>query len=104
MYERYDDNTWGKLLGCIALFIFLCFVMTACNDMSVDAKRERANMVYIEEGYCYDRNTKIIYKETIVEGGRYSFDTPTYTAYVNENGNYCKYEFRKWVEIDRGAK
>ena len=56
-------------------------------------------MVYIREGYCYDADTKIIYRESIIDGGRYSYDAPVYSPYINENGNYCKYEYGKWVEF-----
>lgn len=101
----YRHNSYDSELGCggILLCLLLAIVFgiaTDCyNDMQVSDKREDANMVYIQEGYCYDVDTKIIYKESIIDGGRYSYDTPTYTPYINENGNYCKYEYGKWVEF-----
>ena len=92
---RSNDMSWG---GLIALFIVLCIVMTCCNSMNISDKRSDANMVYLEEGFCYDADTQIIYRETIVDGGRY-FDSVVFTPYINENGNYCKYEHGEWVEL-----
>ena len=97
-YSSYsNDSFWGTIFAYIALIVVLCIGMSCCNSARIESEREDANMVYIVEGYCYDADTKIIYKETIIEGYRY--DTPTYTPYVNENGNYCKYENGKWVEF-----
>lgn len=98
-YSYYsNDDGWMQILGSIALVLVMALVLSCCNSSHVAFEREDANMVYIEEGYCYDADTKIIYRETIVNGGRY-YDTPTYYPYINENGNYCKYENGKWVEF-----
>lgn len=96
-YSSYDSS-WGTLIGYIILFIVLCLIMSCCNSNHVASEREDANMVYIEYGFCYDANTKIIHRETIIDGGKY-YDTPVYSPYINENGNYCKYERGKWVEF-----
>lgn len=103
-YSYYSSNNdsfgslFGELFGYIALILVICFLFTCCNSNHISSEREDANMIYIEEGYCYDADTKIIHKEIIIDGGRH-YDTPTYYPYVNENGNYCKYECGKWVEI-----
>jgi hypothetical protein len=97
-YSSYNDSSWGELILWIAIVLVICLLMPSCNNTHIASEREEANMIYIEEGYCYDVDTKIIYRETIVDGGRY-YDTPTYYPYINENGNYCKYENGKWVEF-----
>ena len=98
-YYSSSDDSWGSLFGYIALIIVICLIMSCCNSAHVESEREDANMVYISEGYCYDADTKIIYRETIVDGYQYSYDTPIYSPYINENGNYCKYEHGEWVEF-----
>ena len=99
-YNSYDsEHGCGSILLCILLFIVLCLVTSCCDDAHVSSERDNANMVYIREGYCYDADTKIIYRESIIDGGRYSYDAPVYSPYINENGNYCKYEYGKWVEF-----
>lgn len=98
-YYSSSDSFWGELLGYIILLIVICSIMSCCNSNHVVSEREDANMIYIEEGYCYEADTKIIYRETIVDGHRYSYDTPIYSPYINENGNYCKYENGKWIEF-----
>ena len=99
-YSSYsNDSSWVTILAYIALIVVLCIIMFFCNSAHVEAEREEANMIYIEKGYCYDADTKIIYRETIIDSGKYGYDTPTYTPYINENGNYCKYERGKWVEF-----
>ena len=100
-YSSYSSNdyNWGTIFVYIALIIVICIGMSCCNSAHVESEREKANMVYIEEGYCYDADTRIIYRETIIDGGKYSYDQPTYSPYINGNGNYCKYENGKWVEF-----
>lgn len=98
-YYYSSDTSWGTIFGYIALIIVMCIIMSCCNSAHVSSKREDANMIYIEEGYCYDADTKIIYIETIIGQSKYSYDTPVYSPYINENGNYCKYENGKWVEL-----
>ena len=94
-----SSSGWGKMLLCILLVAALGMISSCSDDVHVSFEREEANMVYISEGYCYDANTKIIHREAIIDGGRSGYDTPTYTPYINEDGNYCKYEYGKWVEF-----
>lgn len=97
-YSSYNDSSLGELILWIAIVLVICLLMPSCNNTHIASEREKANMIYIEEGYCYDANTKIIHRETIIDGGR-SYDNPTYYPYINENGNYCKYEYGEWIEI-----
>ena len=98
-YSSYDSGiTWIYIVVLVVMLLML----PSCNNSHIASERAEANMVYIEEGYCYDADTKIIHKETIIDGGR-SFDNPTYYPYVNENGNYCKYERGKWVELIKSS-
>jgi hypothetical protein len=96
MYYSNNDDSTGKLvleiIGLVLLIIFISACSRACSRSSSD-------MIYIQSGYCYDENTKIIYKEIIV--GRYDSDT-TYTIYYDENGNICKYNdvTGEWDEVD----
>ena len=99
-YYSSNDSSWWSIFVYIILIIALCIGFSCCNSDHIVSEREDANMVYIEEGYCYDTDTKIIYKETIIDGGKY-YDTPTYYPYINENGNYCKYENGRWVEFSK---
>lgn len=95
----YDDSSGSHIFLLIIMLIVLFFITEACDSEHVSSERANANMVYIQEGYCYDADTKIIYRESVVEGGRYSYDSPVYSPYINKNGNYCKYEYGKWVEF-----
>ena len=101
-YSNYDSEyNFGMILLSI-LLIIVCFAISSCsNDAHIVAEREKANMIYIREGYCYDADTKIIHRETIIDGYKMSNDTPTWYPYINENGNYCKYESGKWVEFSK---
>ena len=96
--SSYNDSSWGELILWIAIVLVICLLTPSCNNTHIASEREEANMIYIEEGYCYDADTRIIHKEIIISGGKY-FDNPTYYPYVNENGNYCKYEHGEWVEV-----
>lgn len=99
-YSNYsNDDSWMSLFGYIALVLVMALILSCCNSAHIESEREDANMVYIKEGYCYDTDTKIIYRETVVDSGRYGYDTPVYSPYINENGNYCKYENGKWIEF-----
>lgn len=90
-----DNDNWGSIIlkgiGCIILIFFISACSRSCS-------RENSNMIYIQNGYCYDADTKIIYKESIV--GRYDDDT-TYTVYYDKNGNICRYDevTGKWNEV-----
>ena len=96
MYQDDDFGTYiFKMIGIVILLIFL---VNICDSCSISEGRNDANMIYIEEGYCYDAETRFIYREVMTGGGRAAVK-PTYTIYINENGNYCKYEYGKWVEF-----
>lgn len=101
-YYSSRNSSWGELILYVAIILFCCLLSPSCNNTHIASEREDANMIYIEEGYCYDADTKIIHKETIIDGGKY-YDNPTYYPYVNENGNYCKYERGKWVELIKSS-
>ena len=103
MSRRYNyyssrDSSWGELILYVAIILFCCLLSPSCNNTHIASEREDANMIYIEEGYCYDAETRFIYREVMTGGGRAAVK-PTYTIYINENGNYCKYEYGKWVEF-----
>lgn len=95
---RNDEDFGTFILKMIGLIILLLFLVNISDSCSISDGRDDANMIYIEEGYCYDAETRFIYREIITGGGRAS-KKPTYTIYINENGNYCKYEYGKWVEF-----
>lgn len=102
-YNRYNyynnnDDFGTSILKIIGMIILLIFLMNICDSCSISDGREEANMIYIEEGFCYDADTQFIYREIMTGGGR-TAKKPTYTIYINENGNYCKYEYGKWVEF-----
>lgn len=99
MMFNNDDTLGTVILKMIGLILLVAFLMNICNSCSVSSGRDKADMIYIEEGFCYDANTHFIYREIIVGGGR-TAQKPTYTIYVNENGNYCKYEYGHWVEFE----
>lgn len=101
MYRsHYHYNSNGMSIGWTIAIIIICFFVAAIADeISVSSSREDNNMIYIEKGYCYDADTKIIYRETIINGGKYNSDTSTYSPYINENGNYCKYQNGRWIEF-----
>lgn len=101
MRHRYyhSDDRCGSIFLSILLIVVMLMIGSCSNDVHISSERAEANMVYIKEGYCYDADTKIIYRETIVDGYSMSHDTPTWSPYINENGNYCKYEYGKWVEF-----
>ena len=92
-----DSEGWGstilKLLVCFLLIIILTFGSRACS-------RSDRNMVFIKDGYCYDRDTHIIYIESYT--GRYGDDT-AYTPYYDANGDLCKYNIStgEWVPINK---
>lgn len=95
-YESNGDNGILKGIGTIILLLILMFFIHSC---SVSDSRNDRNMVYIEEGYCYDQDTNIIYIESY--SGRYGMDT-TYSPYYNSNGDLCKYNVvtGEWIPIE----
>lgn len=95
---RNDEDFGTFILKMVGLIILLFFLVNICDSCSISDGRDDANMIYIEEGYCYDADTHFIYREIMTGGGR-TAKKPTYTIYINENGNYCKYEYGRWVEF-----
>nr|WP_291234817.1 hypothetical protein [Frisingicoccus sp.] len=84
-----------KIIGLVIMFILICNFNMSCSRS--DSRSER-NMVYIQEGYCYDQYTKIIYIETYT--GYYSTET-SYSPYYDQDGNLCKYDEStgEWMPI-----
>lgn len=99
MYNKYSsDKSWGAVIvwGIVLIILFLAFRWSETSHIA--SAREDANMVFIQEGYCYDVDTSIIYIETMIQ--KYNMhDTPIYRPYINERGNYCKYVNGAWVEL-----
>lgn len=57
----------NRLKNDIIMLVILIICLVVFVQCSVEDSRSDRNMVYIEEGYCYDKNTKIIYIESIQE-------------------------------------
>ena len=93
----YDDESWGSLILKAIGVIFLVVIITSSSR---SCSRDDRNMVLIKEGYCYDRDTRIIYIESYT--GRYRDDT-AYTPYYDANGSLCKYDVYtgEWLPIER---
>jgi len=98
MYNSYyskSDNDSSKL----TLYLILCIMAIIILSASGRAcSRASSDMILIEKGYCYDKNTMIIYKES--KTGYYDNDT-VYTVYYNEDGYVCKYNIKtyEWEAI-----
>ena len=97
-HRNDNDDLAMSIVKMIGLVILLIFLVNVCDSCSISEGRDNANMIYIQEGYCYDAETRFIYREIMTGGGR-AAKKPTYTIYINENGNYCKYEYGRWVEF-----
>lgn len=57
----------NRLKNDIIMLVILIICLVVFVQCSVEDSRSDRNMVYIEEGYCYDKNTKIIYINPIQE-------------------------------------
>ena len=59
------DQRWKKMKDDIKINIIILVILIIClavfSQWCIEDSRSDWNMVYIEEGYCYDKNTKIIY-------------------------------------------
>lgn len=97
MYKKYSNSS-PPISWYIILLVICIFLIAIGNSCSINESREKQNMVPIEEGFAYDANTKIIYKEFFHGGGR-TAKTTSYTPYISENGNYYQYIGGEWVEI-----
>lgn len=96
----YRNNSSGiPLWLLIVLIIVLSFFIEIENNISIENSREKQNMVSIEEGFAYDRDTRIIYRETISGRSKYSSDKAFYSPYLSADGNYYKYIAKEWVEM-----
>lgn len=89
-------------IGFIICLVILFFIMPLMDSESIRDNREKNNMILLEENYCYEKNTRIIYIENEISRTKYSSATTTYTPYINENGNFCKYINGQWVEVIKG--
>ena len=98
-YSSRSNSDILPIWLCIILIIVCLLVSSACNDSSIQSSREKQNMIPIEEGFAYDAETKIIYREYISGRSKYSYDTTSYTPYFSENGNYYQYIEREWAEM-----
>jgi len=98
-YSSRSSSDGLPIWLCIVLIIVCLLVSSICNDSSIQSSRDKQNMIPIEDGFAYDAETKIIYREYISGRSKYSYDTASYTPYLSENGNYYKYIGREWVEM-----
>ena len=78
------------------MVVGLCLLMGFASSCSQALDRDRHNMGWIYDNYVYDMDTGIVYIES------YSGMRNIYSVYVNENGNYCKYnpKTKEWSELD----
>lgn len=97
-YHSRDDSSGLPLGAAIAAIVLIGLLCGFMNQLSVSDARREAGMIYFDDGYCYDAETKIIYREMIVES-RYG-DSPTYTPYINKDGNFCRYQNGAWIAVD----
>lgn len=96
----YSSNSSDGLIWLWIVILIVCLLVSSiCNDSSIQSSRDKQNMIPIEDGFAYDSETKIIYREYISGRSKYSYDTASYTPYLSENGNYYKYVGREWVEM-----
>lgn len=79
------------------MVVGLCLLMGVASSCSQALDRDRHNMRWIYDNYVYDIDTGIVYIESCSGMCR-----SVYSVYVNENGNYCKYnpKTKEWVELD----
>ena len=98
MYNKEDEG-WGSLILRIAGALLAMWLMVSCCR---GCSRYGHNMSAIKHGYCYDKNTQIIYIESY--SGQYGAET-TYSPYYDPNGNLCKYELAtgKWIPVTTGV-
>lgn len=83
-----------KELFIIGLVLLGLMVGWCCLTQSIIKDcRKNHNMILIKDGYCYDKNTHIIYIESCTE------DRTMYCPYYNTDGVVCKYKVdtKEWV-------
>lgn len=90
---KKSDYTWLKVVAWIIAIV----IMIACFQ---SWERNRRDMIYISDGYCYKEDTQIIYEEYFT--GRMGADA-VYTPYYDENGKLCKYDLGTgdWIPIEK---
>ena len=98
-YRSRSSSNGLPIWLCIILIIICLIISSISNESSIQNSREKQNMIPIEEGFAYDAETKIIYREYISGRSKYSYDTASYTPYLSKNGNYYQYIGREWVEL-----
>ena len=98
-YNDHDDHSGcSSIAGLIVLIILVFMLDSFLDSLHVSNERRDAGMIYFADGYCYDDDTKIIYREMIVQSRL--GDSPMYTPYITQDGNYCRYENGAWIAVD----
>ena len=69
-----------KLIGVLVAVALAVAMLSECMQ---SLERNERNMVLIEDGYCYDADTKIIYMES--DTGQHSMSV-AYSPYYDEEG------------------
>lgn len=91
MKRNYSSNhPIFEIAIVMGLAIFLSSASKSCN-------RSEAHMVYIENGYCYQEDSKIIYIEQDQNHGHTS-----YVPYYDKNGkmNYYDVTTNEWIPVE----
>lgn len=93
-YKSNDDRL-SFLLKTIGILI-VCIILVSCSQ---SLGRSEANMIMIDDPYCYEADTKIIYLES--KSGRHG-TYMSYEPYYDKDGNKCKYnvETGEWIPIE----
>lgn len=91
-----NDSAYS-VIGRIAIAAAVLLLLCSVNSCGISATRRRNNMEYIKEGYTYDINTRIVYRESQIYGGGRT--NCTYTTPVSPAGNYYRYIDGEMVEI-----
>ena len=96
--KKYKDN--NALIGLLILtiVILICYTYGSVTKL-ID--RNNKNMVCIQDGYCYNLTTKIIYMESTSTG--LLGVTNVYMPYYDSNGKMCVYDVHtgEWISIDK---
>ena len=92
-----NDNAYS-IIGKIAIAAAVLLLLCSVNSCGISATRRRNNMEYIKEGYTYDINTRIVYRESQMIYGRGKTNY-VYTTLVSPAGNYYRYIDGEMVEI-----
>lgn len=103
-YYRYSNKSSLSWTEIIIMGIILVVIAVWMNSCSISSDRESQHMVtiYESDNLVYNEDTLIVYREEIIDGGRYT-DTATYSVYYNSNGNKCKYINGEITEIENSG-